>query len=113
MPSRGLARTTAPNTTVSPYCTVTAPSASLASEPVSMESVRPPISRETRMACMWIVFLQGLGEFDLEQRRMEERGQAENAEVGMRNAERIRSSFCVHRSAFLRVPSVFNPPHSG
>ena len=36
MPSRGLARTTAPKTTVSPYCTVTDPSASLASVPVSM-----------------------------------------------------------------------------
>src|SRR5687768_13172111 len=55
MPSRGLARTTAPITTVSPYCTVTDPWASLAYVPVSIDSVRPPISRSTRMACIWSV----------------------------------------------------------
>src|SRR3954447_12523077 len=52
MPSRGLARTTAPSTTLSAYWTVTEPSASLAKLPVSMERVRPPIWRSIRIACI-------------------------------------------------------------
>ena len=36
----------------SPYWTVTAPSASFAKVPVSIDSMRPPISRSTLMDCI-------------------------------------------------------------
>jgi hypothetical protein len=49
MPARGLSVAAATNTTVSPYCTTTAPAACLASAPVSNEKVLLPIFFSTRI----------------------------------------------------------------
>ena len=58
MPGRGeRAIVAVTRTTVSPYCTVTAPLACGAKSPVSMLRVRPPHSSETLCGCIAILFL--------------------------------------------------------